>query len=176
MARLRQPGQRGVGGVYKSILAYGALSAALLGCLYLVSLAPLRLDWGRELAGGAIAVIALLAGLQAARRSSAVPIGSEPGTTRASPPPAPDSPPVEQEDPGSSLSMREIEVLQLLCAGRSNKEIARSLQLSENTIKTHLAHVYDKLGVSKRVEAMAAAQRLGLIRRGASVVGRWSAD
>ncbi|OFW56811.1 MAG: hypothetical protein A2Y75_06495 [Candidatus Solincola sediminis] len=61
------------------------------------------------------------------------------------------------------LSDREIEVLQLLADGMSNKEIAGSLFISTQTVKTHIAHIFDKLGVSDRTEAVAAALRRGLV-------------
>jgi DNA-binding NarL/FixJ family response regulator len=57
------------------------------------------------------------------------------------------------------LTRREAQVLDLLAAGRSNKEIAQTLILSVRTVENHLAHVYAKLGVSGRLEAVVAAQR-----------------
>ncbi|WP_338597274.1 response regulator transcription factor [Saccharopolyspora sp. SCSIO 74807] len=67
--------------------------------------------------------------------------------------------------PGTSLSRRELDVLQLLADGLSNAEISRRLYLSQATVKTHLVHIYDKLGVESRTAALAAAQARGLIRR-----------
>ena len=61
------------------------------------------------------------------------------------------------------ISEREYEVLQLLAAGYSNKEIANRLFVSLNTIKTHLAHVYDKLDVNRRTQAVHKAKALRLI-------------
>ena len=148
------------------ILAYGLLAAALLICLFLISLAPLRLEWGRELVGGAIAVIAMVAALGVAGWWQR----GRPSDPRPNLAPQPIDGPhptfddstitmVTAPDPWQDLSVREREVLRLLCEGQSNKQIARTLQLSENTIKTHLARVYEKLGVNKRTEAMAVAQR-----------------
>jgi DNA-binding NarL/FixJ family response regulator len=62
-----------------------------------------------------------------------------------------------------SLSERELEVLTLLVAGRSNKEIARELVVSVGTIKTHTNNIYRKLGVRNRAEAIARARGLHLI-------------
>jgi DNA-binding NarL/FixJ family response regulator len=62
------------------------------------------------------------------------------------------------------VSQRELEVLQLLAAGRSNKEIARKLELSPNTVKTHIAKLYEKLKVGRRTEAILRARELGMIR------------
>ena len=61
------------------------------------------------------------------------------------------------------LSNRELEVLQLLSTGLSNKEIAPILFISESTVKTHVAHIINKLGVSDRVQAAVWAARHGLI-------------
>ncbi|MBK5092728.1 MAG: response regulator transcription factor [Actinobacteria bacterium] len=61
------------------------------------------------------------------------------------------------------LSNREMEVLQLLSEGTTNKEIAKSLYISEQTVKTHLAHIFGKLGTSDRTETVAKALRNGLV-------------
>jgi len=61
------------------------------------------------------------------------------------------------------LSNREMEVLQLLSEGNTNKEIAKALWISEQTVKTHVAHIFDKLGTSDRTETVAQALRSGLV-------------
>jgi LuxR family maltose regulon positive regulatory protein len=61
------------------------------------------------------------------------------------------------------LTEREIEVLDLLAAGHTNREIAQKLYLSVNTVKTHLKHIYGKLDVGNRRDATATGHRLGLI-------------
>ncbi|WP_136162534.1 LuxR C-terminal-related transcriptional regulator [Sphingomonas flavalba] len=65
---------------------------------------------------------------------------------------------------GESLSGRELAVLGQLCVGRSNKDIGRQLDLSENTVKFHLKRVYEKLGAHSRSAAVSAAIQRGLIR------------
>ncbi len=62
------------------------------------------------------------------------------------------------------ISAREFEVLGLLAAGRSNKEIARALEVSPNTVKTHVAKLFEKLGARRRTEAILRARELGMIR------------
>ncbi|MEP2988263.1 MAG: LuxR C-terminal-related transcriptional regulator [Parasphingorhabdus sp.] len=62
------------------------------------------------------------------------------------------------------LSSREKEVLQGISHGRSNKEIARDLDLTDNTIKFHLRNIYQKLGVKKRVPAVEKARELGVLK------------
>ncbi|WP_285506198.1 response regulator transcription factor [Actinokineospora sp. NBRC 105648] len=67
--------------------------------------------------------------------------------------------------PTEALSLREIEVLGLVAAGLSNERIARALHLSQATVKSHLVHVYAKLGVDSRTAAVAVATSRGLIER-----------
>lgn len=66
--------------------------------------------------------------------------------------------------PRISLSSREIEVLELVAAGRSNSEVADELFVSETTVKSHLAHIFSKLDVSSRTAAVSAARQRGIIR------------
>ncbi|NUT94382.1 MAG: response regulator transcription factor [Saccharothrix sp.] len=66
--------------------------------------------------------------------------------------------------PGAALSLRETEVLELVAAGLSNQQISKRLFLSQATVKSHLVHVYAKLGVDNRTAAVAAARERGLIR------------
>ena len=62
------------------------------------------------------------------------------------------------------ISGRELEVLQELAAGRSNKEIASKLKVSPNTVKTHTARLFGKLGAKRRTDAIHRARELGILR------------
>ncbi len=62
-----------------------------------------------------------------------------------------------------NLSAREIEVLQLVAKGTSNKEIGKALHISTATVKTHLIHIYNKLGVDDRTAAVTTALEKGII-------------
>ena len=62
------------------------------------------------------------------------------------------------------LTPREMATLRLLADGKANKEIANALDISERTVKTHLAHLFEKLGVTSRTEAIKVATRRGLVR------------
>jgi len=62
------------------------------------------------------------------------------------------------------ISAREFEVLTLLAAGQSNKQIASRLEVSPNTVKTHVAKLFEKLAVRRRTEAILRARELGMIR------------
>lgn len=61
------------------------------------------------------------------------------------------------------ISPREFGVLRELAAGRSNKEIALRLSVSPNTIKTHVARLYEKLGATRRTDAVNKARELGIL-------------
>ena len=65
--------------------------------------------------------------------------------------------------PRTSLTPRELEVLTLVAAGSSNRDIGQVLFLSEATVKSHLVHIYDKLGVRSRTSAVAAAREQGVL-------------
>ncbi|MBU3061408.1 response regulator transcription factor [Nocardia sp. NEAU-G5] len=65
--------------------------------------------------------------------------------------------------PDTTLSPREIEVLRLVADGHSNREIGKSLFLSETTVKSHLVHIYSKLGVKSRTSAVARARERGAL-------------
>ena len=139
-----------MGGMWKTILLYGAIiasSAFLLNWLEYVY-------WLRRLSGDiymlaiaiGFAILGLWAGYRLFRKD----------TARA----------FSQNDAALlslGITAREFEVLKLLGAGQSNKEIARSLNISPNTIKTHLANIYGKLEVERRIQAIQKAQFLSLI-------------
>ncbi len=67
-------------------------------------------------------------------------------------------------DTGEVLSPREVEVLQLMAKSTVNKEIATELLIGESTVKTHIVHIFNKLGAKGRTEAVAEAARRGIIR------------
>lgn len=69
-----------------------------------------------------------------------------------------------QEQQAALLTVREQEVLRLLASGLRNKEMARQLQVSERTVTFHLANIYQKLGVTSRIEALSRALERGLLK------------
>jgi len=82
------------------------------------------------------------------------------GQTDAAPPPGRAAAPPGLAEP---LTERELEVLRLLAAGRSNQRIAHELVVALDTVKKHVTHVLGKLGAANRTEAAARARQLGLI-------------
>jgi DNA-binding NarL/FixJ family response regulator len=81
----------------------------------------------------------------------------------AAPEPKPLPPGNREEPPTRPLTEREIEILRLIAKGLSNNEAARVLGLSRATVRTHLEHIYEKLEVTNRVEAVTEGLRKGLI-------------
>ena len=69
----------------------------------------------------------------------------------------------ERDRKAETLTAREVEVLQLLAFGHTNKDIAEQLYISPDTVKTHLEHIFEKLGTSDRTAAVAEALRRRLI-------------
>jgi len=70
---------------------------------------------------------------------------------------------LRKQDDAPALTPREQEILHLIAAGKSLPEIAKELYLGLTTVKTHVQHLYGKLGVSDRAAAVAIAMRRGLI-------------
>lgn len=68
-----------------------------------------------------------------------------------------------EPEPAGPLSPRELEVLRLVAAGRTNAQIGAELHIGESTVKTHLQHVFDKLGAADRAAAVAIGYRRGLL-------------
>jgi DNA-binding NarL/FixJ family response regulator len=81
---------------------------------------------------------------------------------RRSPPPAAFTPNTRVQH-SLKVSERELEVLRRLAAGESNKQIAQGLDVSPNTVKTHVANLFQKLEVRRRTEAILKGRELGII-------------
>ena len=69
----------------------------------------------------------------------------------------------EQQVAALAITPRELDILDQIAAGKSTREIAQDLFVSENTVKTHASRLYDKLGVKRRTQAVQEARRLGLL-------------
>lgn len=132
--------------VYGALLALGTLALQWLDYLFMAR------THTREVILFVVAASFLAAGVY---------IGAKVITTPGAPAPF-DGNPKAIETLG--LSPREVEVLRELAAGRSNKEIALALKVSPNTIKTHIAKVYEKLGAKRRTDAVNRARELGILR------------
>jgi DNA-binding NarL/FixJ family response regulator len=131
--------------IYGALLAVGAFGLQWLQYRYLVRAYPLEAYL--TLIALAFMALGVWVGARLFRRPQPGPFEAN---TRA------------QESLG--ISERELEVLELLAAGRSNKEIANRLEVSPNTVKTHVARLFEKLEVRRRTEAILRARELGMIR------------
>ncbi len=130
----------------------GALQAGALG--YLTKDAT-RTEIGRAIQAAAAGQAVLDPGVQRRLLSAAA--------ARPAPAPAPGATPAPLTGPGSDddLTPREAEVLRLIAAGQSNREIARTLFVSEATVKTHVNRIFAKTGSRDRVQAMRYAYTHG---------------
>ncbi len=135
--------------MWKRIVLYGALLAAGAAALQWLDYQRLARDWAQEIYVGLIAAGFLALGLWLGRAlfiREAAPFDGNP-----------------QAQAALGISARELTVLQALSEGGSNKEIARRLGISPETVKTHLARLYERLGARRRTEALARARELGLL-------------
>jgi ATP/maltotriose-dependent transcriptional regulator MalT len=69
----------------------------------------------------------------------------------------------EQRQKDLGITRRELEILELIAQGMSNREIADKLFVSENTVKTHSSRLFDKLGAKRRTQAVQIGKEMGLI-------------
>lgn len=138
--------------MWRTILIYGAILAAAVAALKAIEFQLLARTHPAELYIGLLAAGFMALGVWAGARlfPRRAPAGEFTGNDKA------------RESLG--ISGREFEVLELLAAGRSNKEIASQLSVSPNTVKTHVAKLYDKLEVSRRTEAILRARELGMLK------------
>lgn len=131
------------------IIVYGSILALTAFALSWLDYKVLMRDIGLEVFGLTIAVLFAGLGIWIERqRRPHAPNGAPQRNSKA----------IE----ALGLTRRELEMLDILASGKSNKEIARDLGLSPNTIKTHLANLYVKLGVKNRTQAVSKAVELSL--------------
>jgi DNA-binding CsgD family transcriptional regulator len=155
----------------RTVLIYGALLGAGAFGLQWLQFRYLMHAYPGEVLIGLIALAFLILGLWAGARlfGRVQPAVLEPSPAVLEPPvpcgdvPAGDGPLQPHATVGLGVSSREREVLQLLAAGQSNKEIARQLGVSPNTIKTHVSRLFEKLKARRRTEAIARARELGML-------------
>jgi DNA-binding NarL/FixJ family response regulator len=74
------------------------------------------------------------------------------------------SPKRSSQEPHDRLTAREMEILELLAAGVTNKQIARNLDIADKTVRNHLSHIYEKLQISDRSQALLYAMKRGMVQ------------
>ena len=145
----------------KPILLYGILAGLLIAGLKFIEYRWLVIEHSVEIYGGLVAAVfaglGIWLGLKLTGRGHTV-------VVREVAVPAPPSF-VRDESKVESLGLtpRELEILQLIAEGLSNKEIAERVHVSENTVKTHSSRVFDKLGARRRTQAVQLGKSLRLI-------------
>jgi DNA-binding CsgD family transcriptional regulator len=148
-------------GVRKPILIYGLVGGALIALLKAIEYRYLVVEHSVELYGGLVALLFAALGLWLGLRITG---RKERVVVREIPVPAPASF-TRNDSKLAELGMtrRELEILELIAEGLSTREIAGRVFVSENTVKTHLSRVYDKLGARRRTQAVQLGKGLGLI-------------
>ena len=143
------------------ILLYGAIGGLLIAALKLIEYRFLVVEHSLEIYGGLVAllfsVLGIWLGLKLTRtretvvvREVPVPVQTQFVRNAA-----------RQEQLG--ITRRELEILELIALGLSNREIASRSFVSENTVKTHAASVFEKLNAKRRTQAVQLAKEAGLI-------------
>lgn len=138
--------------MWRTILVYGAILAAAVLVLRLIEYQFLARTHPVEVYIGLLAAGFMALGVWVGVRL--FPRGSPAGEFQVN----------DRARESLGISDREFEVLEQLAAGRSNKEIAAQLNVSPNTVKTHVAKLYGKLEVSRRTEAILRARELGMLK------------
>jgi len=145
----------------RTVLLYGLLGGFLIAVLKLVEYRWLVVEHSLEIYGGLVAAVFASVGIwlghKLTRRTETVVVCEvvveAPATF------------VRDQSKVESLGItpRELEILELIAAGLSNKEIAATVYVSENTVKTHSSRVFDKLGARRRTQAVQQGRELRLI-------------
>jgi len=145
----------------RAVLLYGLCGGLLIAALKVIEYRFLVLQHSFEIYGGLIAAlfaaVGIWLGLTLTRKEEVV-------IVREVPVPA-QLPFVRNDATVSQLGItaREMEILEHIATGKSTREIASALFVSENTVKTHASRLFDKLNVSRRTQAIVEGKRLGLI-------------
>jgi len=143
------------------VLLYGLLGGVLIAGLKLIEYRWLVVEYRVEVYGGIVAAVfasvGIWLGLKLTRNTETVVVREVMVPAKAEF--------VRDQDKLSALGLtpRELEVLEFIAQGLSNKEIAERAFVSENTVKTHLSRVFDKLGARRRTQAVQLGKELRLI-------------
>jgi DNA-binding CsgD family transcriptional regulator len=145
----------------KTILVYGILGGVLIAVLKLVEYRYLVVEHSLEIYGGIVALLfsalGIWLGLKLTRTRETVVVREVPVPVTG--PFARNETRLEQ----LGITPRELEILEAMAAGLSNREMAERLFVSENTVKTHAARLFDKLSARRRTQAVQRAKEAGLI-------------
>ena len=145
----------------KQILLYGIVGGLLIASLRAIEYRWLVIEHSVEIYGGLVAALfatlGIWLGLKLTREKERVVVRE----VLVAPPTNFTVDEAKRESLG--ITPRELEILQLIASGLSNREIAERVNVSENTVKTHSSRVFDKLGVNRRTQAVRLGKELRLI-------------
>ena len=146
----------------RHVLIYGLVGGVLITVLKWTEYRFLVIDHSIEIYGGltaaTFAVLGIWLGLKLTGTRQRVVVKEVP--VSADEPFIPD----EKKRENLGITRRELEILELMAQGMSNREIAEKLYVSENTVKTHSSRVFDKLGAKRRTQAVQLGKEFGLLR------------
>jgi two-component system, NarL family, response regulator LiaR len=155
--------------VKKTVLIYGILGGVLIAVLKVVEYRFLVIEHSLKIYGGIVALLfsalGIWLGLKLTRTRETVVVREVPVTVEVEVP-VPVAGPFQRNErrlEQLGITPRELEILEALAAGLSNREIAERLFVSENTVKTHTARLFDKLSARRRTQAVQRAKEAGLI-------------
>jgi two-component system, NarL family, response regulator LiaR len=145
----------------RNVLIYGLIGGILIALLKWTEYRFLVVEHSIEIYGGLIAatfaVLGIWLGLKLTRTRQSLVVKEV--RVPAGEPFVPDD--RKREDLG--ITRRELEILELIAQGMSNREIAAKLYVSENTVKTHSSRVFDKIGAKRRTQAVQLGKQFGLL-------------
>jgi DNA-binding CsgD family transcriptional regulator len=147
----------------KHIFLYGIIGGILIAALKWSEYRFLVIDHSIEIYSGLIAAtfaaVGLWLGLKLTRKQERIVVKEVPATVPMAEPFCPN----EAKRKELAITPREMEILELIAQGMSNREIAEKLFVSENTVKTHSSRVFDKLGAKRRTQAVQLGKEFGLL-------------
>lgn len=145
-------------------LIYGLGAGVMIAVLKLIEFRFLVVEHSIEIYGGLIALlfagVGIWLGLKLTRKKEIVVVKEVPVPVPAAPQPFALN---EGRLKDLGITKRELEILELIAQGMSNREIAEKLFVSENTVKTHSSRLFDKLSAKRRTQAVQIAKEMGLI-------------
>lgn len=146
----------------RHVLIYGLVGGILIAVLKWTEYRFLVIEYSLEIYGGLIAaifaVLGIWLGLKLTKTKQTLVVKEV--LVPSGEPFALD----EKKREGLGITRRELEILELISLGMSNREIAAKLFVSENTVKTHSSRVFDKLGAKRRTQAVQLGKEFGLLR------------
>lgn len=165
MRAARETREAYANGVKKTILAYGILGGLLIAVLKMVEYRYLVVEHSLEIYGGIVALLFSTLGIWLGLRvtRARVIVREVPVRVEVPVPAAASFLRNAARVQELGITPRELEILEVMAAGLSNREIAERLFVSENTVKTHAARLFDKLAARRRTQAVQLAKEAGLI-------------